>query len=132
MSYDQVVSNFQKKLAEDEDMKSGFLTDDNSAQRTPRKQKPRQDKEKRSLQELLMEQLIEQYSKNSVLQKKICKLQTELDTSEVKSRYLKLDLNNAQVEASDLKPYKMKFFALVSFNALAGLCMFVHSVSGYF
>lgn len=61
-----------------------------------------QRKKKHSLDFLLQELVVQQKMYLSS-QKKVMKLQTEIDTEEVKTRYLKLDLNTAQVLAEERK-----------------------------
>jgi hypothetical protein len=59
---------------------------------------------------LLMDNLTRTQERLSKAQKKIYKLKSEIDTQEVKDRYLKLDLNNREVEIEKLKQVEAKFF----------------------
>lgn len=52
---------------------------------------------------MLMEQLVAQQQAYLKSQRKVYKLQGEIDTNEVRERYLKLDLNNAQVKVEELE-----------------------------
>lgn len=71
---------------------------------------PKKTKRENHIDFLLMEQLIKQQKAYLKAQKTIYKLQTEIDTEEVKTRYIKLDLNNAQVRIEDLNKYVSKFY----------------------
>jgi hypothetical protein len=64
---------------------------------------PRRKNKKGRMDELLMEQLLFQQKQTLKAQKKIYELQTEIYTEEVKTRYIKLDLNNLQVKNEEIK-----------------------------
>jgi hypothetical protein len=49
----------------------------------------------------LFHQLVAQQKKYTKAMKKIYKLKSEIDVQEIKERYLKLDLNNAQVKTTE-------------------------------
>lgn len=51
----------------------------------------------------IFQQLLKSQQENIENQKTIYELRSEIDTEEVKSRYIKLDLNNATVKSEDLK-----------------------------
>jgi hypothetical protein len=61
-----------------------------------------QRRKKQSL-DFLLQELVNQQKLYISSQRKVMKLQTEVDTEEVKTRYLKLDLNTAQVLADERK-----------------------------
>ena len=58
---------------------------------------------KRDPSSLLMERLVAQQEQYLRSQRKVYKLKGEIDTNEVRERYLKLDLNNAQVKVEELE-----------------------------
>ena len=98
---------FQKQLDEDEETKSSFVdaSNDESDSETegckivfPKHKRKRND----TIQELL-HQLLQQNKELVKIQKKQYELQSELDQEEIRGRYVKLDLNNAQVAADDAK-----------------------------
>lgn len=71
---------------------------------------------------MLMEQLVEQQKDNLKAQKKIFKLKNEIDKNEVHDRYLKLDLNNANLKVEELNAtcsmYQKRFGASIMLNFL--------------
>lgn len=70
---------------------------------------PRKIKKGSAIDTMLFEQTIAQQKAYLKSQKMIYRLQSEIDTEEVKTRYLKLELNNLQVRLDDevLKNKKM-------------------------
>lgn len=106
---------FQKTLNDDADMKSNFAhapipeseDEENSSDSETESCKivlPKRAKKKNNntSQELLF-QLLLQHKTLSKTQKKVYKLQSELDSEEIKMRYVKLDLNNTQVNLDNTK-----------------------------
>jgi hypothetical protein len=98
------VSSFQKNLDKDADEKRHFIDAEESSESDSedgiRVVPPRRNR-KTTIDAVLVEQLTNYQAQLLKAQRKICDLRTTNDTEEVKSRYLKLDLNNAQVDAQD-------------------------------
>lgn len=127
------LKNFQRSLDENEDEKRHYVnaeveeseSDDseseNEEQEAIKIVAPRKQKKKSNVDTMLMEQLISQQKSYLKAQRTIYKLRTEIDTEEVKTRYLKLDLNNAEVRISELttthQTIEKKFYKLVVANA---------------
>lgn len=59
-------------------------------------------RKKRHSMDYLLHELVAQQKLFMSSQRKVMKLKNEIDTEEIKTRYLKLDLNNSQVEVADL------------------------------
>lgn len=117
MSQTKELKNFQTNLNMDKETKQQFvdkeiedehkfeeesISDSSSSEEeehikiiAPRK------KGKSGLDQLLLEQTISQQKAYLKAQKTISKLRSEIDTEEVKTRYLKLDLNNLQVKLDE-------------------------------
>jgi hypothetical protein len=113
MAYDR-LNDFQKKLTSDQDTQESFISNSHAETKTPeRKNSTSQEKIYKNIEQMLFDKLEQQYKKLSAMQKKLYELQNENNIEEVKSRYLKLDLNNAQVENSELKTYK-RYFTILS------------------
>lgn len=93
---------FQKTLDNDKDMKNSFINaevdESDSEDDTCEIIIPKRKKKKGidTSQELLF-QLIKQHHILSKTQKKMYELQSEIDKEEVSTRYIKLELNNTQV-----------------------------------
>lgn len=111
------LKDFQRSLNRNEEQKSHFVNKDNSdsessdsESETVRLSFPKKTKTTNPIDTMIMEQLIKTQKSYLKAQKTIYKLQTEIDTEEVKTRYLKLDLNNAQVHNEELKRYVMRFY----------------------
>jgi hypothetical protein len=110
------LANFQRSLNENAEEKNQFInagnsdSDSESESETVRLVLPKKTKREHPIDAMLMEQLIKQQKAYLKAQKTIYKLQTEIDTEEVKTRYIKLDLNNAQVRIEELNKYVMKFY----------------------
>jgi hypothetical protein len=62
---------------------------------------PRKSKKGSAIDAMLFEQTIAQQKAYLKAQKTIYRLQSEIDTEEVKTRYLKLELNNLEVKLSE-------------------------------
>jgi hypothetical protein len=100
------LNMYQKTLDSNKDMKTSFIDaevdeseseDDRCEIIIPKRKK------KRGIDtghELLF-QLIDQHKVLVKTQKKMYKLQAELDKEEISTRYIKLDLNNTQVKLED-------------------------------
>jgi ribosomal protein L17 len=104
------VNMFQKALDEDKDTQSSFICneikdDSDSDDDTCKIVFPKQKRSKYSdttSQELLHE-LIKQQQILSQTQKKMYKLQSTINSEEIVTRYIKLDLNNTQVILDETK-----------------------------
>jgi hypothetical protein len=103
------VKNFQRNLNADRDAQSHFVgaegpdPEESSTDEEDERIKivaPRR-KKKSPLDAMLLEQSISLQRDCLKSQKTIYKLRSEIDTEEVKSRYLKLDLNNLQVRLDE-------------------------------
>jgi hypothetical protein len=98
------LNMFKKALNEDSDMKTSYIEKqsekDSDSEDEPCKLIIPRSKKTDNSQELLF-QFIKQNQVIAKMQKKIYKLQTELDTEEVVSRYIKLDFNNTQVKLDE-------------------------------
>lgn len=98
------LKSFQKDLSNDNDKKRHYVEKDYDT-----------DEEEEDVEEytvsvkngnidtMMMRELLRTQSQFVKSQKELFKLQTEIDTNEVHLRYLKLDLNNAQVNNDELK-----------------------------
>jgi hypothetical protein len=62
---------------------------------------PRKTKKGNAIDTMLFEQTVSQQKAYLKAQKTIYRLQSEIDTEEVKTRYLKLEMNNLQVKLDD-------------------------------
>lgn len=106
------VKNFQRDLDGDREAKNRFVdaeddsvscSEDNSSDEEEEQIKivaPRK-KKKSAIDTMLLEQTLNQQKSYIKAQKTIYKLRSEVDTEEVKMRYLKLDLNNVQVKLDE-------------------------------
>lgn len=119
MQGQQEVKNFQQNLSSNQEDKkhyvdaenqdSDYSSDDEITEQCHRKG-PRCDTNYSvknrgkgdSINFLLMDQLVEQQKNNLKAQKKIFQLKNTIDVADVKDRYLKLDLNNAEVRVAEL------------------------------
>jgi hypothetical protein len=114
------VNMFQKVLDNDCEVRSEYVNAENQSEDDSEESEackiiiPTRPKKKYTdtSQELLF-QLLKQNQMLSNAQKKMYKLQAELDKEEIITRYIKLDLNNSQVKLEEthvnLKVYKKKF-----------------------
>jgi hypothetical protein len=112
MSDQSSILSLQKNIKNSDSIKQNFINahvSDSEGSESEMEDKKRPIKTPHTIKNistidmLIMEQYIDiqrQYLKS---QKTIYKLKNEIDTEDVKTRYLKLDLNNAQVEIADLK-----------------------------
>lgn len=80
---------------------------------------------------ILVEHLIQQQKAYLKAHKTIYKLRHEIDHEEIKSRYLKLDLNNAQVKIDELSEYQKKYTQAYSVNVIF-LILFISYLVKYF
>jgi len=119
MSQNAELKNYQKNLDTDLENKRRFVNAENEADHdsdsevesdTENGQEcrlslaPRRSKGKTpSIDMVLMEQLMNLNKDYLKSQKKIFKLQSEIDVEDVKTRYVKLDLNNSEVKNEELK-----------------------------
>jgi len=136
MSDQSDLRNFQRSLNENDDEKNHYLSnqiendiendlendlsEEESEILSPKKSKTKTSKTKSSkttkVDAMLMEQLIIQQKAYLKAQRTIYKLRNEIDTEEVKNRYVKLDLNNAQVRIGELTKMREKFYKLIGVN----------------
>jgi hypothetical protein len=126
MANQSEVKNFQRSLNEDVDEKNRFInaeveeSDEDSESEGIRIVAPKKTKKRSQIDTMLMEQLIAQQKAYLKAQKTIYKLRNEIDTEEVKTRYIKLDLNNAQVKVDELtlsqKEYRNKYYTAYTIN----------------
>ena len=119
------LKNFQRYLDVNEDEKRHFVnnevvSDSDEESDTIKIVHPKKYKKKNGVDIMLMEQLISQQNAYLKAQKEIYKLHTEIDTEEIKTRYLKLDLNNIQVNVELLTKQRdessQKYLKIVIFN----------------
>jgi hypothetical protein len=106
------LKNFQDNLIKDNETKFQFIDkkvdseEDSSSSSEEESLKivaPRRKAGKGGLDKMLLEQSIAQQNAYLKAQKAIYKLKSEIDIEEVKTRYLKLDLNNIQVSLDEEK-----------------------------
>jgi hypothetical protein len=112
------VNMFQKIINEDQEIRSSYIQAENDSDSEEEEEEesckiiiPPRPKSKHT--DTSKELLFEMIRQNTILlktQKKMYKIQAELDKEEVSSRYLKLDLNNIQVKLEEtndkIKIYK--------------------------
>lgn len=99
-----VLNEFQKRLSKDKDVQNEFVDSKYSdSDEEVELQLDTKKKSKGYLYENIFRQLIKQQNAYLKSQKKIYELKSEIDTEEVKTRYLKLDLNNMQLEKTELQ-----------------------------
>jgi hypothetical protein len=114
------LKKFQSNLDSDKESKNMFVNkekidseDESNSEDEDTEQikivAPRKIKKGSAIDTMLFEQTIAQQKAYLKSQKMIYRLQSEIDTEEVKTRYLKLELNNLQVRLDDevLKNKKM-------------------------
>jgi hypothetical protein len=99
----------QKSLNDDVEMQSNFLNNEVSSESESDSESdsckiimPKRKKKTDTSQEML-HQLLLQHKILSKTQKKMYKLQSEIDSEEVSTRYIKLELNNTQVKLEETK-----------------------------
>jgi hypothetical protein len=109
------VKNYQKKLDKDEEVKRHYveaeLSESDSDLSSDEEESPAitisQVKRKKDLKDpissKLFQRVLELQETNMKAQKAIFKLRNELNTEEIQARYVKLDLNNAQVKIGELE-----------------------------
>jgi hypothetical protein len=104
------VRELQDGLSHDMDARNDFLNASNSSSDDSESDVSQacrivvpKHRRKRDPNTMLMEQLVAQQKAFLKSQRKVYKLKAEIDTTEVRERYLKLDLNNAQVAVEELK-----------------------------
>jgi hypothetical protein len=137
MSAQSELKKFQRSLDENEEEKRRYVDaelqseedDSNSEEEAIKIVAPKKARKRSPIDTMLMEQLISQQKQYLKAQKTICKLRTEIDTEEVKTRYIKLDLNNAQVKIAELteleRTYRRKYHEEYTTNKI--LIMFIIS-----
>ena len=122
MDTENPLKKYQKKLDGDSDMKSEYITalgesnsdysdsdSDSGAARDnfkviiPKSRGKSRDKYRDRYREEIFAQLIKCQNVLSKTKRKVYKLEADADKEEIISRYIKLDLNNAQVENTELK-----------------------------
>ena len=101
------VHDFQEELVHNEDERNHFVNaefeGDSDDSDKIQISLPKKSDKKTNIEEIMITQLVKQQNLFLSAQKKLSKLQTEIDTEEVKKRYLTLDLNNEQVAHSETK-----------------------------
>jgi hypothetical protein len=105
------LKNFQDNLIKDNETKFQFIDkkvdseeeESSSEEESLKIVAPRRKAGKGGLDKMLLEQSIAQQNAYLKAQKAIYKLKSEIDIEEVKTRYLKLDLNNIQVSLDEEK-----------------------------
>ena len=129
-SGDENLNMFQKKINEDNDIKSSYISssalnfDSESESDAYKIVIPKNNRKKNTdttSQELLF-QLLKQHKKLLKTQKRMYKLQSEFDKEEIKGRYVKLDLNNAQVSVEESKE-KLKINSDLLFKSRVENCI---------
>jgi hypothetical protein len=100
MQNSEYVKEYQHDLDSNVQARREFVEAENESE--PENQQiriyaPKQNK-KNHIEEMMLQQFISQQQEYLLAQKKIYKLKTTINTEEVKTRYLKLDLNNVQVD----------------------------------
>jgi hypothetical protein len=129
-SGDENLNMFQKKINEDNDIKSSYISssalnfDSDSESDAYKIVIPKNNRKKNidtTSQELLF-QLLKQHKKLLKTQKRMYKLQSEFDKEEIKGRYVKLDLNNAQVSVEESKE-KLKINSDLLFKSRVENCI---------
>lgn len=143
MSSEHEIKKYQRELDNDNEVKNSFInsshndsTDEDSDNESSDNAigiipLPKKHKSSR-LDNMLMEQLIKQQKSYLNAQKTIYKLKNEIETEEIKTRYLKLDLNNSQVKADetieDNKKLKQDIFVSKSENFMHRGLIFLYLV----
>lgn len=101
------ITSFQKNLNDNKEDQTQFIynKDDSDIDSDSEYNLtlPKKAKKGDTINYELLYQIINQQNNISNVKKKVYKLQSELDQTEIKTRYLKLDLNNAQIEISEYK-----------------------------
>lgn len=146
MATQSELKNFQRSLDEDVEEKRRYVdaeadvTEDEDTEDEEQEAikivAPRKPKKKSNVDTMLMEQLIAQQKAYLKAQRAIYKLRTEIDTEEVKTRYIKLDLNNAQVRIGELTAENQitqkKFYKLVVADIAVFFMIFAVLISRLF
>lgn len=110
-----MTTNFQKTLNTNNSLKRKFIDSSNGDSDTDygvdsdikQPVKIRNSTNTRNAVDLtLLDQLLQQQLQIQLLQKKLYTCRNEVDVEEVKTRYLKLDLNNEQVKNSEFMDEK--------------------------
>lgn len=122
------LKNFQKDLVNNVDEQRNFVLAENSSESETsdsehdeiRIRAPRASK-KSKIDEMIMHELVNQQQKMLKLQRKLSKVEREVDREEIQTRYLKLDLNNKEVELSDLRERVVKLLEREQFSRLENL-----------
>ena len=116
-SKNNILNMYQQELDKNKETKESFINADNesisdsSSDEEPCKLIiPKRKNKKSDTSSELLSQLINQHKDLSLAQKKLFKVKNELNALEITSRYVKLDLNNAQVKIEEnnikFKEYK--------------------------
>ena len=116
-SKNNILNMYQQELDKNKETKESFINADNesisdsSSDEEPCKLIiPKRKNKKSDTSSELLSQLINQHKDLSLAQKKLFKFKNELNALEITSRYVKLDLNNAQVKIEEnnikFKEYK--------------------------
>lgn len=133
------IPNYQKTLNDSAESKKRFLesetpyeseSDSSESEKEVKVQKTvtKHRKVSNGIDMLLMEQYIQQQHQYLKAQKTIYKLKNEIDTEEVRSRYLKLDLNNAQVKIVEMKQKLLKNQSHIHRSFIINIFLFVSTM----
>lgn len=109
------VKDFQKKLDSNEENKHHFvhaevdsdseevLSDDDCSPAITISHSKKKNSDKDPISNKMFQRLLEQQEALAKAQKLVYKLKSDLNTEEIQARYVKLDLNNAQVKIEELE-----------------------------
>jgi hypothetical protein len=101
------LNMLQRNLDRNQDFRSTFISAENSDSDSSESESckivlPKKRRKKVDTSQELLFQLIKQNKNLSKTKKKMYSIQADLDKEEIKSRYVRLDLNNAQVECQEV------------------------------
>ena len=97
------LKQFQTNLAVDSEKKNLYVNAEIDSEEDDDQEKIISVSKSKKIDNIMMQELILQQKRTLQAHKKIYKYKNELDTQEVKMRYLKLDLNNATLERDNFK-----------------------------
>lgn len=115
MSTNQSEINQLRHKLQDRDTRSAFVSARNITDSESEEEQrleinlPRQRRHGSSSQTILLEELVKIQAKYVESQREVFELRSERDSEDVKTRYVKLDLNNAVVKAEEEKESREKF-----------------------
>lgn len=104
------LNMYQKNLDDDKEIQESFIKadvlDNESESESESEYKivlPKRSKKHSDTSQNLLHQLIYQNERLSKIQKRMYTIKAELDREEIINRYIKLDLNNSQINLKDMK-----------------------------